>query len=302
MIRADREEIFRYLGYRGRTPETGVAETVESCIAELQTVVEPRYVRRVFPLEWVSEAHFRIEGMDVMSRNLSRNLSGCAEVCLMAATLGLGPDRLIQRAEAEIAMAEAELKGLEFEMNQPEVQADPERSQQIAEAYAAKEKEIEDLYYSEEFGETRWDHIGSIVYNEEIKNQYVNDLVNAVDIKPGFKVVIDCACGAGSEISPIAFRKAGCNVITLNSQVDGFFPGRNPEPNDANLGSLKKAVIDIPNVGTLVYNRKSKTYKFKPYFMFDWQVRQALEGKSPLVEQAEKNLIRSIEKNYDELI
>ena len=101
-----------------------------------------------------------------------------------------------------------------------------------------QEKEIEDLYYSEEFGETRWDHIGSIVYNEEIKNQYVNDLVNAVDIKPGFKVVIDCACGAGSEISPIAFRKAGCNVITLNSQVDGFFPGRNPEPNDANLGSL----------------------------------------------------------------
>ena len=107
MIRADREEIFRYLGYRGRTPETGVAETVESCIAELQTVVEPRYVRRVFPLEWVSEAHFRIEGMDVMSRNLSRNLSGCAEVCLMAATLGLGPDRLIQRAEAVGKMSRA---------------------------------------------------------------------------------------------------------------------------------------------------------------------------------------------------
>ena len=53
---------------------------------------------------------------------------------------------MIQRAEAEIAMAEAELKGLEFEMNQPEVQADPARSQQIAEAYAAKEKEIEERY------------------------------------------------------------------------------------------------------------------------------------------------------------
>ena len=107
MIRADREEIFRYLGYRGRTPETGVAETVESCIAELQTVVDPRYVRRVFPLEWVSGTHFRIEGMDVVSRNLSRNLSGCREVCLMAATLGLGPDRLIQRAEAVGKMSRA---------------------------------------------------------------------------------------------------------------------------------------------------------------------------------------------------
>lgn len=53
---------------------------------------------------------------------------------------------LIQRAEAEIAMAEAELKGLEFEMNQPELQADPAKSQAIAEDYAAKEREIEERY------------------------------------------------------------------------------------------------------------------------------------------------------------
>ena len=53
---------------------------------------------------------------------------------------------LIQRAEAEIAMAEAELKGLEYQMNQPEIQADPVESQRIAEAYAAKEQEIEERY------------------------------------------------------------------------------------------------------------------------------------------------------------
>ena len=53
---------------------------------------------------------------------------------------------LIQRAEAEIAMAEAELKGLEFEMNNPAVQADPEQSRAIAEAYALKEREIEERY------------------------------------------------------------------------------------------------------------------------------------------------------------
>ncbi len=53
---------------------------------------------------------------------------------------------LIQRTEAEIAMAEAELKGLEYEMNLPEVQGDPLKSAAIAEAYAAKEKEIEEKY------------------------------------------------------------------------------------------------------------------------------------------------------------
>ena len=53
---------------------------------------------------------------------------------------------MIQRAEAEIAMAEAELKGLEYQMNDPAVQANPVKSQEIAEAYAAKEEEIEQRY------------------------------------------------------------------------------------------------------------------------------------------------------------
>ncbi len=106
-----------------------------------------------------------------------------------------------------------------------------------------QEAEIEEIYYSNDFGEVHWDKIGNVSHNDEIKKQYVDDLLDVVDIKPGLKVVIDCACGAGSEISPIVFRKAGCEVITLNSQVDGFFPGRNPEPNEANLSSLMKAVV-----------------------------------------------------------
>ncbi len=61
-------------------------------------------------------------------------------------------EELASRTEAEIAMAEAELKGLEYEMNSPEVQSDPEKSRQIAEAYAAKEKEIEERY-------ARWERI-----------------------------------------------------------------------------------------------------------------------------------------------
>ena len=53
---------------------------------------------------------------------------------------------MIERAEAEIAMAEAELKGLEYEMNLPETQCDPERSRTVAAAYAEKEQEIIQRY------------------------------------------------------------------------------------------------------------------------------------------------------------
>ena len=52
----------------------------------------------------------------------------------------------IDRAEAEIAMAEAELKGLEYEMNDPAAQSDPAKSQALADAYAAKQQEIEERY------------------------------------------------------------------------------------------------------------------------------------------------------------
>ena len=113
-------------------------------------------------------------------------------------------------------------------------------------AYTSEqEKEIEEIYANKSYTSATWDKVGKLSVNEEIKGQYVDDLVNMVDIKEGFKVVIDCASGAGSEISPLVFRKAGCEVTTLNSQPDGFFPGRNPEPNAENLQTLMKTVVAI---------------------------------------------------------
>ena len=53
---------------------------------------------------------------------------------------------LTQRCEAEIAMLEIELKGLDYQMNDPAVQADPIKSQEIANAYAKKEAELTQKY------------------------------------------------------------------------------------------------------------------------------------------------------------
>ncbi|MCL2115049.1 MAG: phosphoglucosamine mutase [Methanobrevibacter sp.] len=106
----------------------------------------------------------------------------------------------------------------------------------------SQEEKLEEIYYSKEFINVSWENIGNIYFIEDIKEKYINELLNLVDIKPGLKVVIDPASGAGSELSPIIFRRAGCEVITLNSQVDGFFPGRNPEPNENNLKDLMKVV------------------------------------------------------------
>jgi phosphoglucosamine mutase len=110
---------------------------------------------------------------------------------------------------------------------------------------SSQEREIEEIYANKSYISVSWENVGSLSVNEEIKGQYIDDLVKMVDIKEGLKVVIDCASGAGSEISPLVFRKAGCEVTTLNSQPDGFFPGRNPEPNAENLQTLMKTVVAI---------------------------------------------------------
>jgi phosphoglucosamine mutase len=110
-----------------------------------------------------------------------------------------------------------------------------------------QEHEIEKLVHEKTFTKVSWDKVGTEYDITKFKDEYVNDLIKAADIDPKkpLKVVVDCACGAGSELSPIALQKAGMNVITLNSQPDGFFPGRNPEPNSDNLQELMKTVKAI---------------------------------------------------------
>ena len=113
-------------------------------------------------------------------------------------------------------------------------------------AYTSQQEEkIEEIYADKQYCSVSWDNVGNLSFNEEIKGQYIDDLVAMVDIEEGLKVVVDCASGAGSEISPLVFRKAGCEVTTLNSQPDGFFPGRNPEPNAENLQTLMKTVVAV---------------------------------------------------------
>lgn len=106
----------------------------------------------------------------------------------------------------------------------------------------SQEKELEEIISKETFTHASWENIGKVKDIKNISKEYVNDLLNFTSIKSGLKVVVDCASGAASYLSPLILRKAGCEVITLNSQPDGFFPGRMPEPSEANLQELMKMV------------------------------------------------------------
>ena len=99
MIATDRQEILRYLGYKGeQLPDAEVEQSISCCLAKLYAGAEPRSIRRRFPVVH-TEGKLTVAGILFESRSLEKHLAGCSEAVLFAATLGIQPDRLIARTQ-----------------------------------------------------------------------------------------------------------------------------------------------------------------------------------------------------------
>ena len=88
-----------------------------------------------------------------------------------------------------------------------------------------------------------WDRMHPVRTDENAVSNHISRILASVEIEKRMRVVVDCGCGAASLTTPYLLRAMGCDVITLNSQPDGFFPGRSPEPTNETLNALKSAVI-----------------------------------------------------------
>jgi len=67
-------------------------------------------------------------------------------------------------------------------------------------------------------------------------------------------IVLDCGCGATGLVSPRLFSDLGCDLVALNANPDGRFPGRPSEPTEGNLKDLMslckaKGVVGIAHDG-----------------------------------------------------
>ncbi len=105
---------------------------------------------------------------------------------------------------------------------------------------------VEGKFLTEAFEEVRWSETGHSHLIEDARDRYVTQLLDSIDTDKiadaNLTVALDPGHGAGSLTSPEFFRKLGCRVVTTNSQPDGHFPGRNPEPIPENLSDLGRLV------------------------------------------------------------
>lgn len=78
---------------------------------------------------------------------------------------------------------------------------------------------------------------------EEVIDDYVTRIISDVTLERKMKIVIDCGNGVGGATAPQVFKKLGCDVIELFSEVDGNFPNHHPDPSQIeNLQDLIAAV------------------------------------------------------------
>ena len=96
--KVNRNEILHYLGMHGAAPDAQTQALIEDCLRELGERVSPRHVFRTFPLR-MEAPRIDLGCFTAESSDLAKNLAGCGEVLLFAATLGMEVDFLIRRYE-----------------------------------------------------------------------------------------------------------------------------------------------------------------------------------------------------------
>jgi phosphoglucosamine mutase len=94
----------------------------------------------------------------------------------------------------------------------------------------AQEAEIERIFFEKQF---RQGKRGTLEQAQNMKQRYLSFIKGKLS-PPGFnpqlKVVVDPGNGAASKFASGIFVQMGLNVISINDEPDGLFPGRSPEP------------------------------------------------------------------------
>jgi len=90
------KEILRYLGYGGSVADEQITQQIRYVSAGLFEYTHPKSIYGIWDCR-VTPPVVEIGGIRINSGSLSKHLSGCERVALLAATLGAGTDELIRR-------------------------------------------------------------------------------------------------------------------------------------------------------------------------------------------------------------
>lgn len=70
------------------------------------------------------------------------------------------------------------------------------------------------------------------IETKDIKEEYFKDILSRLPLEKKFRVVIDASCATAGVIAPDFLRRAGCDVVESNCEIDSSFPLGTPDPTE----------------------------------------------------------------------
>ena len=99
-------EAARYLGFGKHAVDENTERLIQESFEELKVLAHKRFVYCISPILFHNDVSLSIGELNIQSKDLSKNLSGCKEVVLFGATLGTEVDRQLHKYEVlDIARA-----------------------------------------------------------------------------------------------------------------------------------------------------------------------------------------------------
>lgn len=104
-----------------------------------------------------------------------------------------------------------------------------------------QETEISRIYDEKDFLTIKYDEIGKVTQVNDINDIHISNIISRINFDGSkLNAIVDPGNGSGCDIVPKLLSTYNVNIVTINSQMDGRFPGRHSEPSKNNLIQLSK--------------------------------------------------------------
>jgi mannose-1-phosphate guanylyltransferase/phosphomannomutase len=88
----------------------------------------------------------------------------------------------------------------------------------------SKERDVERIFFREDFRRVYLEDIGRIEYAQQVKERYMEDFLKHLNTKAieaaSFDLVVDFADAPVASVLPIILDKLNCNVVSLNANIE----------------------------------------------------------------------------------
>ncbi len=108
-------------------------------------------------------------------------------------------------------------------------------------------EEFLDIYHQGDFSLVKVENYKSLLYEKNPTDLHLKKLLNYLNValirRKKFKVAADCCNGAGAVLMPQFLKALGCQMILINTTLDGAF-AHHPEPIPENISKLSRIIKD----------------------------------------------------------